>query len=373
MFIVAQLPLADFRPLIKGGRGRLTTPDWGSHNLYSGFIRGFGKISSRNGSGLGLVGERSFADANKALRLYNLQFSQPGWNKPLRIWPWFRRLYYDGQIAGRFEIGFMMPQEEVLLRFENAPLDPQALAQAILSTSVQINSLDGTKQRTIFSHCAEYLGLAYITSTTRNDALSQFPIMETYGTSVFVGPPMLHIRIPPEIEIQASRDRRYLNSEDDPEFFITSARGSEIRNNVLVQGSTRGVRDEAANERVARVLFAHLNSLLFSHGKFVETGQSISGERSALRSAVEAMIQRFARLESGEGNAAEKEFADGMKLFAKSYAGRVDELVAKLQRLSKTLNSPTTLEKFKEYFKGVHDLMITSATKAATEQIMKPK
>ena len=43
MFIIAQLPLADFRPLVNGGKGRLSVPDWSSDDLGSGFVRGLGK------------------------------------------------------------------------------------------------------------------------------------------------------------------------------------------------------------------------------------------------------------------------------------------------------------------------------------------
>lgn len=96
MFIIAQLPLADLRPLIKGGKGHLAVPDWASENLDSGFVRGFGKISPRNGSSLGLGGERSFADINNALRFNRIEYRQEGWTRALPIALWFRRLYYDG-------------------------------------------------------------------------------------------------------------------------------------------------------------------------------------------------------------------------------------------------------------------------------------
>src|SRR5271170_2306491 len=124
MFIIAQLPLADFRPLVRGGKGRLSVPDWTSDNLDSGFVRGFGKISPRNGSGLGLGGERSFADVNNALRFDPVDFRQPGWNRPLPIALWFRRLFFDGQMAGRFEIGFMVPEDDLFFFFNDQAVDP---------------------------------------------------------------------------------------------------------------------------------------------------------------------------------------------------------------------------------------------------------
>jgi hypothetical protein len=124
------------------------------------------------------------------------------------------------------------------------------------------------------------LGLAYIASTTQTEALSKFPIGDTYGLEVSVGKPMLHIRVPLALQIQTSRDRRYLNAGGDPEFFITSARGSQVRNNVLVQASSEKVNEETPIERVTRVLFAHLNALLFAHSHFARTGQSITVKRT---------------------------------------------------------------------------------------------
>ena len=375
MFIIAQLPLADFRPLENGGKGRLSVPDWSSDNLDSGFVRGFGKISPRNGSSFGLGGERSFADVNNALRFDPVEYRQPGWDRSLPVALWFRRLYYDGEMAGRFEIGFMVPEDDFLDRFKNEAVEPPLIAQAILSTKVRVQSVDGSTRAATFANCSEALGQAYIASTTRNDTLSQFPIAETYGMEVSVGKPILHIRVPLAVQIQTSRDRRYLNAQGDPEFFITSARGSEIRNNVFVQASGQKVQEESASERVTRVLFAHLNAVIFAHSHFVKTGQSIGGlsERNVLRHAVTKMIDRFSRFAQVDGSVADKEFTEGMKLFAKAYAGRIDEFVAKLQELSAEWNKPTTIESCKQYFKGMTELVATTAVKTMVEAAAKLK
>jgi hypothetical protein len=375
MFIIAQLPLADFRPLIKGGKGRLTVPDWTSDNLESGFVKGFGKISPRNGSGLGLIGERSFADINNALRFDRLEFQQQGWNKPLPVALWFRRLYYDGEMAGRFEIGLMVPEDELVFRFNDQAVDPALIAETILSTRVRIQSVDGSTRAEAFANCSEALGLAYLASTTRNDALAEFPITETYGEEVFVGKPTLHIRVPLGLKIQTSRDRRYLNDGDAPEFFITSARGSNARNNVLVQGSAHNIHEEPASERVTRVLFAHLDAVLFAHSQFVKAGRAIGGlnDRTVLRSTVTKMIERCGRFTQIDATVADKEFAEGMRLFGKAYAGRIDELVTKLEDLSVEWNMPTTLESCIHYFKGLQDLIVSTATKTIVDAAIKLK
>jgi hypothetical protein len=376
MFVLAQLPLADFRPLIKGEKGRLLVPDWTSDNLNSGFLRGFGKIHARNGSGLGLEGERSFADVNNALRFYYWpEVPQDGWNRPLRLALWFRRFYFDGLLAGRVEIGFMVPSDTMLARFRDQPIDPLAVAKAILTATVQVHSVDGSKADSTFGKCSRALGLAYLASTTRNDALSNFPIGETYDAEVLVGRPTLHIRIPSGLAIAAGKDRRYLSDRDEPEIFIGAARNSEAGNTILVQGSPEGVQDETASERTTRVLFAHLNSLLFAHSAFVKSGNAIGGlnGREALRRAISNMIERLSRFTQVENSETDKAFTASMNLFAKAYAGRIDELVGKLQDLSTEWNKPTTLESFKRYFKGVHDLAVTAAVEKVVETTMKAK
>ena len=198
MFIVAQLPFGDFRLLVAGGMGRLTIPDWTSDNLDSGFVRGFGKISPRNGSSFGLGGERAFADMDRAVRFVeHLELQQEGWDLPLNLSPWFRRLYVDGYMSGRFEFGFMVNDFYETLIFDGTTntINPSLLAQTILSANIVIKSIDRSRSSGIFANCAKLLGYAYISATTNNAALDTFPVSDTFESAVFVGKPMLHIRI----------------------------------------------------------------------------------------------------------------------------------------------------------------------------------
>lgn len=377
MFIVAQLPLADIRPLVSGGKGRLTAPDWTSDNLDAGFVRGFGKVSPRNTSGLRLAGESSFADTNNAVRFVErIELWQEDWKLPLKVRPWFRRMYFDGQLAGRFEFGFLIPEDYehiVLEQYGGSPIDPSLLAQRVISANIQVNSVDGSKQVVRFADCAQALGHAYIAATTETEALHQFPASETFGAEVLIGKPMLHLRISAGRPIKKSRDRRVLNSPDEPEFFITSARGLDIRSNVIVQASKHAAMDESPDERLRRVLFAHLNALLFAHSHFVRAGPVLvaADSRAVLKEAVTRMLERFERLQNVGRGHVDMEFSAGMKLFAKAYAGRVEALVAKLEKLSEQWNAPSALERFSEYIKGVHDLIITTAVEAAVKSILK--
>lgn len=377
MFIVAQLPFGDFRPLITGGMGRLDIPDWTSDNLNSGFVRGFGKISPRNGSSLGLGGERAFADINNAVRFMEpIEYRPANRNLRLRLYPWFRRLYFDGTMAGRFEFGFNVDANQESMLFDsdmaNEAINPSLLAQVILSTQVLVNSADGSKETRQFANIAQALGYAYIAATTDHRKLSQFPIPETFGFAVFIGKPMLHIRISSDHAIETQRDRRLLNSEDEPELFITSAIGSETRNNVLVQASKLNAGEESASERITRVLFAHLNALLFAHAQFVKSGPKIGGanKRVVFRATVERILHRFERVRHYT-DSTDVEFVAGMQRFSSAYTGRIDELVEKLEALSEEWKTPTTTERFKAYFSGVHDLTLKTVVETTTKTALK--
>ena len=112
MFILVQLPLADLRPMIPGELGRVDGPDWTADDPGLSFVRGFGKMATRNSKGFGLFGERAFADFNHAARLREtLHYRQEGWPVSARVELRFRRLYFDGKLAGRFEYGFFIPDE----------------------------------------------------------------------------------------------------------------------------------------------------------------------------------------------------------------------------------------------------------------------
>jgi hypothetical protein len=377
MFIVIQLPFADYRPLIAGEKGRLSRPDWSDDNLKRGFVQGFGKISPRNASNLGLGGERYFADMNNAVRfIERIDFRQEDWKLPLRIMPWFRRLYFDGQMAGRFELGLLADDalEDVIFdKLNKSPLDVSRLAHKILSTRVQVNSVDGSEKRVALINCAQPLASAYVAATTKNAARNQFPVADTIGREVFVAEPMLHVRISAARRIQSSRDRRTLSNANEPELFITSAYGSDIRHNVLVQASKQRIQEESASERQTRVLFAHLNALLFATSQLVKTGSSLVGanKRAVLRGAIQRMIERFGQFQPRNNDEVDEEFAAGMRQFASAYVGRIEELTGKLEALSEEWNQPSAVERFLGYVKGIQDIIIAKTVETVVKSTIK--
>ena len=102
-FILVQLPFVDLRPMMPGEMGRLTTPDWTADDPGAGFVRGFGKMATRNSKGFGLLGG-AHSRTNNAIPLLGdpLIYCQQDWRGAMPVNLWFRTfVLISGKRAGR--------------------------------------------------------------------------------------------------------------------------------------------------------------------------------------------------------------------------------------------------------------------------------
>jgi len=227
MFIIMQFPFADLRPLIPGQKGRLSKPDWSNYRTPSGFVRGFGKVSERNKTSLGLEGEGIFADCNHVLKFPKMiDVSATDWSCRLHANVWFRRLYFDGRISGRFEVAFHShdEEEETLYvrrqeRHDQISIDIGRVISIVEKSPVQVVSPDTSVWNGNLDNAGKALGLAYITATTAQSARSD-SVEEIYGKDVIVGPPRTHIRVDAKRNLIRTRD----------EFVLAKDRNSELYN-----------------------------------------------------------------------------------------------------------------------------------------------
>jgi hypothetical protein len=372
MFILVQLPFADLRPMVSGQMGRLQFPDWTADDPGAAFVRGFGKMATRNSQGFGLFGERAFSDFNNAARLrQTLTYHQEGWPGSMQVELRFRRLYFDGKLAGRFEYGFIIDhhvEEQVSGRTNDFAYDIGRLSAQIQAIPLIIHSTDEREAPATVGTSGEVLGLAYIMATTKQSALSEYPPADTYGKMVAVGHPMIHMRVSEGKAVKPSRDRREIEGGTG-RLFITSAEQAPIRNNVIVQMSGRGVVDESAQERALRVLFAHMNALLFAESHFLRASKELKlGTRSALAATVNDMLARFERfVPTGPMADNDIEFAAAIKAFAEAYKGRPEELVGKIEQLAAELAKPSTVRKVGTAVKGSIEWLVELAVKTSVQ------
>jgi hypothetical protein len=372
MFILVQFPLADLRPMIPGEMERVGTPDWTADDPGLSFVRGFGKMATRNSKGFGLFGERAFADFNNAARLREtLYYGQEGWFAQIRVELRFRRLYFDGKLAGRFEYGFFVPDETEDYIVENTSgfaYDIGLLAASVQALSMLVRSSDGRDEPTTVGTSFDPLGLAYVMATTKQNAIAEFPPAEIYKKAVIVGRPIVHIRVSNRRAVNASSDRREIGGSNGS-LFITSAAHAQIRNNVIVQLSNERTIAETAAERAIRVTFSHMNALVFAENHFLKLRNDLKlGPTSVLGDAVKDMLHRFER--SGpSGPLAENdgEFAAALKVFAGAYSGKADDLVDRIKALAVDLAKPSLTEKAASTVKSSMHWLIELVVKTGVE------
>jgi hypothetical protein len=232
----------------------------------------------------------------------------------------FRRLYFDGKLAGRFEYGYFIPDESedyIVEHVTDFAYDIGALATSVQALSMLVRSSDGHDEPTTVGASFDPLGLAYVMATTKQNAIAEFPPAEIYKKAVVVGRPIVHMRVSGGRAVKASHDRREIDGSNGS-LFITSAPHAQIRNNVIVQLSGERPIAETPAERAIRVTFSHMNALVFAQSHFLKVRNDLKlGPTSVLGHAVKDMLNRFERsgptgpLADNDG-----EFAAALKAFA---------------------------------------------------------
>lgn len=232
MFIAVVFPLADFRDLHPAGAGRLERPRWGEANPQAEFARGFGAIHIRTKSGNGFVGESYYADCNKAIKYPRQIFLgvDQGQKEKILAYPVYRRLYFDGKMSGRIELGFRLNEGTVnyfedmaaFNKKDRLAYDVSGIAKQILDKEIRIHLLDGRTILNIPSRATESLRDAYILSTTKNSSSHQYDMVSVGSQYVSVGMPFVVIRSGSETPLGPVRQKRSLLDREFKMFLTRS-------------------------------------------------------------------------------------------------------------------------------------------------------
>ncbi len=382
MFVLVQFPVADLRSLVKEQMGRLPVPDWSADDPGRVFIRGFGAVATRNSPGYGLLGERCYADFDHALRFRQpVLYQEEGWRNSFEISPWFRRFYFDGIISGRFELGFIVKDSvEQAAIGDGTSIDARQVASKLAITRVTIIGNDVPEQDTTLGQIAEPMALAYLANTTKKNSLIDFPLTDTLGRYVDIGSPTFHVRM--------SNGRSYARGKDGQsvswgvnELFLTSAADGQRRRNTIVQPSLASAGQETGQERAVRVLFSHLNSLIFALSKLLAAEKagtpSIRRGTPSIRreDKCDLVAQLIARLAlftpTGPKNDDDVAFSEAIIGFARAHTGRIDELKAKLEALGEDLKKPTTVQSAAGYARSLFELIVGKTTETVVGAALK--
>lgn len=376
MFISITFPVADFRNLHRENAGRLDRPAWGHADPQAMFARGFGSIHTRTKSGNGFIGENYYADCNNLVRYPGQYFLKPipDLKRPILAYPFYRRFYFDGQMAGRFELGFRLNEGSIYdLEVMKGPLEYSAssIAREILESELRIELTDGREFTLPFSNAMNALRDGWILSSTKNSALHTFDL-ETVGSNyVGVGRPFVFIRAGAETRLRYERQRRMILEQEDLSLFITRSGVHNQHFDTAVMPSKMELDKETAKERLARLFYTQIRALAFAHSFYLHqiSCGKISGSKS-LEPAVQSLLDRLAGLTPLEDRQDDELTCDELR----NILNRTDVDPRRLAREIESLVRPSWLRKYLGgvfgYFDRKADIAIGAAASAATTQLL---
>lgn len=376
MFISITFPLADFRDLHRENAGRLDRPAWGQTDPRAQFARGFGSIHTRTKSGNGFIGENYYADCDNLIRYPQQSFLNPipDFNRSILAYPFYRRFYFDGQMAGRFELGFRLNEgsiDEISAMKGAVEYSPSTVAKQILGTDLRIELADGRTLIRQFSNAMEALRDGWILSSTKTKALKTYDI-ETVGSNyVGVGRPFVFIRAGRETQLAKENQMRMLLKQDDLEFFITRSGIHGQHFDTVVNPSKADLDSETAKERLTRLFYSQIRTLAYAHSFYLRQVSSgkISGPKS-LEPAVQALLERLAGLAPLEGQDDDELTCDEMRKILQGSDLDVSRLAREIEDEIRPGWLRRNLGGFWGYFDRKADLAVEAAASAATTQLL---
>nr|WP_323780437.1 hypothetical protein [Amylibacter sp.] len=311
MYFSVVFPIADFRSLHSESAGRLERPAWGQTDPRADFARGFGGIHTRTKSGAGYAGENYYADCENLIK-YPSQFflkTIVGSKRSILAYPIYRRFYFDGQMAGRFELGFRLNEgtiHEIARSEGRIEYCTTELAAEVLQNDLRVELLDGRKLTQSFVGAANALRDGWILSSTKNKALNSFDIENVGSKYVGVGAPFIFIRAGRETKIKPDRQKRELFRNDGLELFLARSGMHGQSFDVAVIPSVVSLSEETSRERLARLFYIQIRVLSYAHSFYLRqvAAGKISGPKS-LEPAIQALLERLSDLEPVEGSQAD--------------------------------------------------------------------
>jgi hypothetical protein len=163
LLLSIQFPIVDFRSFIET-TGRLRKPGWPLPTPNDEFVRTYGAIRIRPRGGLsGWIGENEICEATRAIRLSNcLKVKSSDTPIPFRVA--FRRFFFDGIAAGKFELGLATKSRKPLTVTKQ---DIKFLIERFLLLKVRVRQANGGYVECPLIYAGKHLANSYLTATTQ--------------------------------------------------------------------------------------------------------------------------------------------------------------------------------------------------------------
>ena len=306
MYISITFPFADFRSLHRDNAGRLERPAWGMADPQAKFVRGFGSIHTRTKPGGRFAGENYYADCNNLIR-YPAQYClylTSDLRRFVRPYPFYRRFYFDGQMAGRFELGFRLNEgtlNKIQVMEGKVEYSASEVALQFLKSNIRVKLLDDREILQPFFRAVNALRDGWLLSSTKSSLLKTFDIESVGANYVGVGHPFVFIRTGHNTMVGEERQSRVLLKNPGFEFFVTRSGVHHQNFDTAVISSKGKFDDETAKERLARLYYSQIRTLAFAHSFYLR--QVSLGKIEApkvLESAIRSLLDRLKNLQPVE-------------------------------------------------------------------------
>jgi hypothetical protein len=171
MLILFQFPFIDTRIFVRDN-GRLVKPIWASPTPNREFVRNLGIIRERDPGGEGVVGEKYCCVCNRAIRFQTNKITiRTSKDKEITGVVLFKRLFFDGWVFGRFEIGIVFNELDDSIQISEGNLKALMLSEVTIPDTSSSHPLRAKLIQAGKSLSRLYLSSSTFTSYKNNQKL----------------------------------------------------------------------------------------------------------------------------------------------------------------------------------------------------------
>lgn len=328
MLISIQFPMADLRGFIRT-TGRLSKPGWPLPTPDKEFVRTYGAVRIRPRGGLsGWIGENEICEATRAIRLsacLTVKSTDSPTAIPLRVA--FRRFFFDGLAAGKFELGLATKSRKSLTLSKR---DIRVLFERFLLLKVRIRQPNRAYIECPLICAGKHLAHSYLAATTQIGH-PEHP----EGWWVRAGSPLLFLECGNREQVRLPYFSRQVDLPDTYHFelhhCLVPLQGGTVRMWFLDEYDNKNTHFDSEGRGAARRLRIYLQRLNAEHECL----------RLILRSVMEKTLSVVPR--SDASNALQHYFNESTKrigiLEAKS-SDQFDQEICEIARESMNLLNP---------------------------------
>jgi hypothetical protein len=380
MLVIVQYPLADLRYLMEEKGGRIAIPNWlEDESDRDQFIRNFGRFGTRFAGGVkGVFGETNECDCSRGIRFRR----DAAWiGEPRQIlWPWFRRLYFDGIMTGRFELGFVTDRRwGGTFTARAGKYDVETLIQTLNAINVSIHGDDlDPAEETLFK-LRSVLVRSYLSATTKHELRFRYPIHEVEETVVKIGSPVIYVQSwGPQEAITSPTARTVVDLTERSKFTLSYLTPPRLQSGESAIGiwihrpAHSGI--SAGFERDLRVLVSRLSA---EHFSLMHLASSVTAGKFQIsnRDVFKDLLQRsILHLEKNGPvpNSIDNSPIDAAKDAVQvAKPGQADNLLQRLRELAIQQAAEKPKKTAMEYFREFLSIVAEAAAKAGIEVLLK--